>query len=312
MGNIWTGLGSGIAGAGDVISKMFLIRHQNERENDAIQRALAQEHRNNIYRADQLDAEERRVQAIEDRTMLDDSRLAYEQDFKTALNFPNAPIAPEKAAEMRTDNRAGMVEDIPGLSYKPMTAEGAYGASETGPSPGARYRMPETERQRIEAGKNANRLQVQTIRNSILGQRMALDKDLAALKASLTREQIASIERRADDVINYNYDALDQRTAMHNAELAANIMEQEIRAEAQRNRQNPLFMIPGISAVPGQGAPSTPAPAPRTPPVVAPPTRGGRAPDGGAAVPPPAPAQGAPGGIAEALRRKQEELARRR
>lgn len=315
----WIGLGQGIQSAGDAFTRGMLQRHQIQRENEAIQRALAQEARENQFRQDQIELERTRAndqrslnESVLKQNELENSRTRYGMALQTAQNFPNAELPEAQAKEWLSDERAPLVQNrlyegktvSVGEPYNdPVLGEFDNKVTEP-PRQGYMTRLPESERYRIEQLRNANRLFVQQMRRQMFEQKLAQDSSLAELRASLTAEQINSAERMAEARLGLGYDTLDQRALMENANNQVQMMIAELRAEAARNRQNFIFSIPGMTAQPGQAPGTAPAaPAPRAVPQVPPANR-----PGGPTQPTnttPSPMSG-PGSLADALRLAQE------
>lgn len=310
------GLGQGLQQAGDIFSKMFLLRDQQKRENEAIQRALTQQGIENVNRRALTDIQSREAEDVHRNTEDQIASRGFDDALKVATNFPQAEVPEAQAQEWMKDRRApllqpkrfgqGVEDQTPagGPIDDPMLGKFADNVMGTPGRQGYATRLPESEKYRIAQQQNASRMAIQSMRRDMFNQKLAQDSSLAELRASLTAEQINSAERRAEALIGYNYDALDYKGLNDNANRQSDLMIQELKAEVAKNRTNMFLNIPGLMpANSPSAAPAAPAAPPRQAPQVAPPahTGPGVKPTNTA----PQPTAG-PGSLADALKRKQQ------
>jgi hypothetical protein len=304
------GLGQGLQQSGDSLSKLILLRDQQKRENEAIQRALDQQEEENTFRHRQLGVNEQQARTQNDLAQSTIRQNLYENAKNTAINFPNAPVPPAQAQEWLKDDRAALLQQgntptasvsgVNPITNRPETTKiGAPG------DPGYMTRMPETERVRIEGMRAVNRASTENLKAQLFREKLAQDKDLAEMANQLGQDRIAAIKRNVDSMLGFQYDNMDYRGQLQNAEMANELMIAEIRAEAAKSRQN-LFLgsIPGLNLQGQPGGGGAPAPTQNRQPVqVGPATR-----RDGAGAPPP---QGGGNAIADAIKKAAEEKARR-
>lgn len=288
------GLGRGLQDFGQSISQGMLQREQRRREDEAIRRALEQQTVGNERAQQELmlqaeAANQNRLTGESQRANNESQRALsaanlQEQEIKNLLsiasNLPGAGMDSETAkGYLGKPHLAPFVERQSGIGsevFDPGAAEGPT------PEDSFSYRIPESEKLRIESMKQAGRAQDRAQKEQLLQMRLNTDKELAQLGNTLGYARLNQMWQEHSDRMGLSYDTLDQ-----NAKLAAINHDFDtflVKLKAEYGQQNPMMMLLGAGRPGGSGAkpagspPSTqvtPPVRPSRPTGAAPPARRG-------------------------------------
>lgn len=256
------GFGKGLSDLGSLIMQWAGERTRQQREDAAIQRALAQQEKDNTFKqqqlmlqADQAASQRQLNQSTMEQNQGENTSRQISNALSLANNLPGRQVPETLAGELeKNPYTSAFVErkvdpssiTLPGAS--PVTdMEGAVIPSLSPRSLPPTFVPTESEKYRIAGMNAANRTQIQMMRDNMLQAKMMQDKELAKMVNALGWERVKVMAEGIRGRLGLGYDTLDQAFNEAQADRDNSVIVAHMRAMASQGALNPMFAALGIT-----------------------------------------------------------------